>query len=124
MVTFVWRDRGLHFGRRKAPVLTLVADATYPHLYRITYPNGWTSTPGNLTRAKAYGHARHLLGQESPSEACRGPKWGPPHGPRLHVPARHSAGDAFQLKNCTQRKAPDRWRGPGLDNQGDDVKHE
>jgi hypothetical protein len=33
-------------------VLTLVDDATYPHLYRIRYPNGWTSTVGNLTRAK------------------------------------------------------------------------
>jgi hypothetical protein len=68
---FVWRGFDLHLGRRKTPVLTLVADATYPHLYRITYPNGWTSTPGNLTRAKdaAYGHARYLLGQETPSEA-------------------------------------------------------
>jgi hypothetical protein len=68
---FVWRGLGLHLGQRKAPVLTLVADATYPHLYRITYPSGWTSTPGSLTRAKdaAYGHARYLLGQERPSEA-------------------------------------------------------
>ena len=68
---FVWRGLDLHLGRRKTPVLTLVADATYPHLYRIRYPNGWASTPGNLTRAKdaAYGHARYLLGQETPSEA-------------------------------------------------------
>jgi hypothetical protein len=68
---FVWRGLNLHLGRRKTPVLTLVADPTYPHLYRIRYPNRWTSTPGNLTRAKdaAYGHARYLLGQESPSEA-------------------------------------------------------
>ena len=27
-------------------MLTLVADATYPHLYRIRYPNGWTSRRG------------------------------------------------------------------------------
>jgi hypothetical protein len=68
---FVWRGLDLHFGRRKKPVLTLVADATYPHLFRITYPNGWTSTPGNLTRAKdaAYGHARHLLAQETAENA-------------------------------------------------------
>jgi hypothetical protein len=68
---FVWRGLSLHLGRRKTPVLTLVSDATYPHLYRITYPNGWQSTPGNLTRAKdaAYGHARYLLAQETPSEA-------------------------------------------------------
>jgi hypothetical protein len=68
---FVWRGLDLYLGPRKTPVLTLVADATYAHLYRITYPNGWTSTPGNLTRAKdaAYGHARYLLGQETPSEA-------------------------------------------------------
>jgi hypothetical protein len=60
---FVWRGLALHYGRRKTPVLTLVADVTYPHLYRITYPNGWTSTPGNLTRAKdaAYEHGRYLL---------------------------------------------------------------
>jgi hypothetical protein len=59
---FVWRGLPLLYGRR-APVLTLVADATYPHLYRITYPNGWTSTPGNLTWAKdaAYEHGRCLL---------------------------------------------------------------
>ena len=48
---FVWRGLDLHLGRRKTPVLTLVADATYSHLYRIRYPNGWASTPGNLTRA-------------------------------------------------------------------------
>ena len=68
---FVWGGLDLHLGRRKTPVLTLVADATYSHLYRIRYPSGWTSTPGNLTRAKdaAYGHARYLLGQETPSEA-------------------------------------------------------
>ena len=66
----VWRGLGLHFGRRAKPVLTLVADQTYPHLYRIRYPNGWMSTPANLTRAKdaAYGHARHLLNQETAPE--------------------------------------------------------
>ena len=68
---FVWRGLALHYGRRKAPVLTLVADATYPHLYHIIYPNGWTSTPANLTRAKdaAYEHGRYLLVGQSPSEA-------------------------------------------------------
>ena len=56
---FTWSGLNLCFGRRK--VLTLVDDATYPHLYRIRYPNGWTSTVGNLTRAKdaAYGRARN-----------------------------------------------------------------
>ena len=70
---FVWRGLSLHLGRRRTPILTLVADATYPHLYRIIYPSGWTSTLGNLTRAKdaAYGHARYLLGRESPSGATR-----------------------------------------------------
>ena len=64
---FVWHGLGLHLGRRKTPVLTLVADATYPHLFRIQYPNGWTSPPANLSRANdaAYGHARYLLGRES-----------------------------------------------------------
>jgi len=68
---FIWRGLSLHLGRSRKPILTLVADATYPHLYRIRYPNGWQSSPGNLTRAKdaAYGHARYLLGQETPSEA-------------------------------------------------------
>jgi hypothetical protein len=72
-IDFVWRGHSLHFGRRRQPVLTLVADATYPHLYRIKYPNGWTSTPANLTRARdaAYGHARHLLmTQETATEAA------------------------------------------------------
>jgi hypothetical protein len=68
---FVWRGFSLCLGRRKTPILTLVADPTYPHLYRIVYPDGWTSSPANLSRCKdaAYGHARHLLGQEPPSEA-------------------------------------------------------
>ena len=53
------------------PVLTLVADTTYPHLFRIRYPSAWMSTPGNLTRAKdaAYDHARHLLVGQRPSDA-------------------------------------------------------
>ena len=44
-------------------MLTLVADEKYPHLFRIRYPDGWTSTPANITRAKdaAYRHARFLL---------------------------------------------------------------
>ena len=35
---FIWRGLDLHFGRRR--VLTLVADATYPHLYRIIRVGG------------------------------------------------------------------------------------
>ena len=54
---FQWCGLALHFDKR--PVLTLVADEKYPHLFRIRYPDGWTSTPANITRAKdaAYGHA-------------------------------------------------------------------
>lgn len=68
---FIWRGLALHWGRGRKPVLTLVADETWPHLYRICCPDGWMSTPGNLTRAKdaAYGHARHLLGGQSPCGA-------------------------------------------------------
>jgi hypothetical protein len=68
---FVWC--GL-VGRRR--VLTLVADATYPHLYRISYPDGWISSPANLTRAKdaAYGHARYLLGTERRAEGAYSPE--------------------------------------------------
>lgn len=60
---FHWHGLDLHFGRGKTPVLTLVADETYPHLYSIRCPDGWTSTPANISRAKdaAYGHARYLL---------------------------------------------------------------
>ena len=70
---FIWKGLALHIGRRKTPILTLVADATYPHLYRIAYPNGWTSTLANLTRAKdaAYGHARYLEGGQSPVRATQ-----------------------------------------------------
>ena len=58
---FQWCGLALHFDKR--PVLTLVADEKYPQLFRIRYPDGWTSTPANITRAKdaAYGHARFLL---------------------------------------------------------------
>jgi hypothetical protein len=60
---FRWCGLALHVARRKKPVLTLVADADHPHLFRIRYPDGWTSTPANITRARdaAYGHARWLL---------------------------------------------------------------
>ena len=56
---FQWRGLALHSDKRR----TLVADEIYPHLFRIKYPDGWTSTPANITRAKdaAYGHARFLL---------------------------------------------------------------
>jgi hypothetical protein len=62
---FVWRGLALHLGIRKRPVLTLVADDTYPYLFRIRYPDGWTSTPANISRAKdaAYGHALWLLSE-------------------------------------------------------------
>ena len=68
---FIWRGLALHWGRRTKPVLTLVADETYPHLYRIRYPDGWMSPPANLTSAKdaAYDHARHLLVGQSRVEA-------------------------------------------------------
>ena len=73
---FVWRGPGLHLGRSKKPVLTLAPDATHPHLYRIKYPNGWTSSPANITRARdaAYGHARYLLGAERPAEGSYSPE--------------------------------------------------
>jgi hypothetical protein len=63
----VWRGLDLYVGRRRKPVLSLVPDGTFPNLYRIRYPKGWTSSPANLTRAKdaAYGHARYLQHQES-----------------------------------------------------------
>ena len=70
---FVWCGLGLHLGTRKKPVLTLEADATYPYLYRVVYPDGWTSPPANLTRAKdaAYWHARYLLGRLGPEDAAQ-----------------------------------------------------
>jgi hypothetical protein len=79
---FVWRGLALHLGRRKAPVLTLVADDDYPHLFRIKYPNGWTSTPANISRAKdaAYGHARYLLGGQRPPERVYSGESGHPVG--------------------------------------------
>ena len=73
---FVWRDLSLHLGRSPKPTLTLVPDAHHPHLYRIQYPSGWTSTPANLTRAKdaAYGHARYLVAQETGGKGPSSPE--------------------------------------------------
>lgn len=73
---FVWRGLSLLLGRTRKPTLTLVQDAHYPDLYRIRYPNGWTSTLANLTRAKdaAYGHARHLLAQETAGKGVYSPE--------------------------------------------------
>ena len=81
MDEFVWHGLALHLGRRKQPVLVLIADKTYPHLYSISYPDGWTSTQANLARAKdaAYGHARYLLAQQKPVETPTAPK-APPWG--------------------------------------------
>ena len=71
---FVWSGLALQLGKRR--VLTLVAEATYPHLYRINYADGWISSPANLSRAKdaAYGHARYLLGTERRLEGCYSPE--------------------------------------------------
>jgi hypothetical protein len=73
---FIWRGLNLHWGRKW--VLALFADPTYSHLYRIRYPDGWESTPANLTRAKdaAYDHGRYLLGRQSPVEAVYSPAMG------------------------------------------------
>jgi len=62
---FKWRGLGLHYLNRRKPTLTLVQDEQFPRLYRITYPDGWQSTPANLTRCKdaSYGHARKLLAE-------------------------------------------------------------
>ena len=71
---FVWCGLALHFHGK--PVLHLIADETYPHLYRIAYPNGWISTAANLLRARdaAYGHARFLLMEQRPVEALHSPE--------------------------------------------------
>jgi hypothetical protein len=75
---FLWRGLALHYGRRPTPILTLIADPDYPHLYRIRYRNGWTSTPANLSRAKdaAYDHARYLLTGQAPQKAPYSPAMG------------------------------------------------
>jgi hypothetical protein len=83
-----WRGLDLHYGRSKRPVLSLVADEVFPHLFRIVYPDGWTSTPANLTRARdaACGHARSLLfsqASKSGVEAVHSPESDP-----------HDAGEA------------------------------
>jgi hypothetical protein len=37
---FVWRGLSLHLGRSRKPLLTVIPDATHPHLYRIKHPDG------------------------------------------------------------------------------------
>lgn len=71
---FVWRELVLFWAGK--PVLSLKPDSEYSHLYRIEYPNGWTSPPANLTRARdaAYGHARVLLGGQTPVGAPHSPE--------------------------------------------------
>jgi hypothetical protein len=73
---FTWKGLALHLGKSRTPVLWLEQDEGYRHLYRIRYPSGWRSTPGNLTRAKdaAYGHARHLLAQQTARKAPSSPE--------------------------------------------------
>jgi hypothetical protein len=48
--SFRWCGLALHYGKRRTPVVTLVADDNHPHLFRIRYPD-----------EAAYGHARLLL---------------------------------------------------------------
>jgi len=73
---FVWRGLSLHLGRSRKPLLTLIPHATHPHLYQIKHPDGWTSSPANITRARdaAYGHARYLLGAETPRRGLLQPR--------------------------------------------------
>jgi len=105
---FVWHGLSLHLGRRKVPVLTLVADETYPHLYRIRYPNGWLSAPGNLTRAKdaAYDHARYLLGGQRPVDSPPSPETHSIRRPQTRPevagarPNRHSLGTGRHRLPC------------------------
>lgn len=42
----------LHIGESRETVVTLVPDDEWPKLYRIHWPDGVVSPPGNLTRAK------------------------------------------------------------------------
>jgi hypothetical protein len=60
--SFRWCGLALHNGKGGRSIVTLVADDNHPHLFRIRYPDGWLSTPANISRAKeaAYGHARLL----------------------------------------------------------------
>jgi hypothetical protein len=74
---FVWHGLALHLGKPKTPpVLTLSVDIDRHHLFRIKYPDGWLSSPANLTRAKdaAYGHARYLLGKRGARRVATTPK--------------------------------------------------
>src|SRR4029453_7265354 len=43
--SFRWCGLALHYGKRRTPVVTLVADDNHPHLFRIRYRDGWLSTP-------------------------------------------------------------------------------
>jgi len=69
---FTWRGRDLCQGNRK--ILTLVPDEAFPHMFRIRYPNGWTSTLANLARCKdaGYAHARLLLAESAAEAPYRG----------------------------------------------------
>ena len=49
---FVWRGLSLHLGRSSKPLLTVIPDVKYPHLFRIKHSDGWTSAPANITRAR------------------------------------------------------------------------
>ena len=73
---FGWRGLRLHLGRSRKPLRTLIPGVAHLHLFRIKHPDGWTSSPANITRARdaAYGHARYLLGAETPAEASYSPE--------------------------------------------------
>ena len=43
---FVWRGLSLHLGRSSKPLLTVIPDVTYPHLFRIKHSDGWTKRAG------------------------------------------------------------------------------
>ena len=70
---FVWRGLDLHLGQRTKPLLALLPDPSYPHLFRIRYPNGWTSSPAGRSdrfpkkggKALLNGFRDRALGQEA-----------------------------------------------------------
>jgi hypothetical protein len=63
----------LYLGRSSRPILKIVPDAAWPGLYRIHWPDGRVSPPGNLTRAKDA--ARLWAGATLKVRGARGFRW-------------------------------------------------
>lgn len=88
----------LHYGRSRQAIVRVVADATWPGLYRIQFSDGTLSDAVNLTRVKdaALASALRTLNSKAQETAAAGPPVRQIEGAAIAVPPRTCASGGTQ----------------------------